>query len=79
MTFVTLSTEINKQKNASRETRNFSSENLQKFKTNLQQLTWDSVLQSVDVNVKICFIFYTLLFSQCVQLKFFKFGGKGRP
>jgi hypothetical protein len=50
MTFVTLSTEINKQKNASRETRNFSSENLQKFKTNLQQLTWDSVLQSVDVN-----------------------------
>jgi hypothetical protein len=50
VTFVLLSTEISKKRDAIKETRNFCNENLQKFKLNLQQLTWDSVLQSREVN-----------------------------
>jgi hypothetical protein len=50
VTFVLLSAEISKNKEILKESRNFCNENLQKFKQNLQQLTWDSVLQSRDVN-----------------------------
>jgi hypothetical protein len=50
VTFVLLSAEISKNKEDLKESRNFCSENLQEFKLNLQQMTWDSVLQSREVN-----------------------------
>jgi hypothetical protein len=50
VTFLFLSSEINKPKNEKRVSRNFSPENLQNFKQNLQQLTWENVLQSNNVN-----------------------------